>query len=420
VTGTTGGTPAGTLLWEAVLSGGRWSPETRSALHASGNPGNPAALDVHAPGIHVTGALAYDLARHAIRRAQAMIPLGGGGLGWVAGMGGNNFNPPTDSNLANTGMGVLLETVAAICETPELSALTPPDAGNTLQSMVNSAASALGIPAPTITVTNEPRLQGEVRREFFVSKNGLRDALWSLRRAVREARELIYIESPQFAHTGSTVDLVAEIIISLGANPNLKIIICTPRESDFSQKYKGWSRQHYQARAQAIGDLLAVAPDRVVAFHAPGFPGRTAYIRTTTVIVDDVWCFSGATHWRRRGFTFDGSVAIASLDRQMENNGYSRQVRAYRRGLMAAKLAVTVPPPGSPTAEWIRLGHPATAFELIKDWLSEGGLGRIQPLWSGPADTSILPATQDMADPDGSDGSTFVTTFASLLAELGD
>ncbi len=419
VTGTTGGNPTGTLLWEAVLSGGRWGPETRSALHASGNPGNPAGPDVHAAGIHVTGALAYDLARHAIRRAQAIIPVGGGALGWVAGMGGDNFNPPTDSNPANTGIGVLLETVAAICETPELSALTPPDPGNTLQSMVNSAAAALGIPAPSVSTTNEPRLEVEVRREFFVAKNGLRDALWSLRRAVREARELIYIESPQFAHTGSTVDLVAEIITSLGNHPNLKVMICPPRESDFSQKYKGWCRQHYQARTQAIADLLAAAPDRVVAYHAPGFPGRPAYIRTTTVIVDDVWCLSGATHWRRRGFTFDGSVAVAAFDRQMDN-GYSKQVRAYRRSLMAAKLGVAVPLAGSPTAEWIRLGHPATAFELIKDWLAEGGLGRIQPLWSGPADTTVLPATADMADPDGSDGSTFITTFASLIAELGD
>ena len=44
-TGTSGGTPAGTLLWEAVLSGGRWTRESRSALHASGNPGNPAGRD---------------------------------------------------------------------------------------------------------------------------------------------------------------------------------------------------------------------------------------------------------------------------------------------------------------------------------------------------------------------------------------
>ena len=60
------------------------------------------------------------------------------------------------------------------------------------------------------------------------------------------------------------------------------------------------------------------------------------------MIVDDVWCLCGATHWRRRGLTFDGSVAVASFDRQMEN-GYSKKVRAFRRALMAAKLAVEAP-----------------------------------------------------------------------------
>jgi hypothetical protein len=101
------------------------------------------------------------------------------------------------------------------------------------------------------------------------------------------------------------------------------------------------------------------------------------------------------------------------------DNGYSKKVRAFRRVLMAAKLGVAVPT-GPPTSDWVRLGRPESAFELVKDWLDEGGLGRIQPLWPGPSDTSVLPATDDMADPDGSNGATFVATFASLIAELGD
>src|SRR5690606_20505372 len=54
VTGTTGpGTPvpANTLFWDAVVTGARWIPESRSAQHAQGNPGNPAGPDVHAPGV---------------------------------------------------------------------------------------------------------------------------------------------------------------------------------------------------------------------------------------------------------------------------------------------------------------------------------------------------------------------------------
>ena len=182
--------------------------------------------------------------------------------------------------------------------------------------------------------------------------------------------------------------------------------------------YPGWSREHYKARTEAVGMLLAAAPDRIAVFHPAGFPGRTAYVRTTSVIVDDVWSLVGATHFRRRGMTFDGSVAVASFDRQMDN-GYSKNVRTCRRTLMAAKMAIPAPGPTSASADWLRLGHPESAFQLVTDWLAEGGLGLIQPLWPGPSDTSVLPATDDMADPDGSDGTTFIGLFASLIAEAG-
>lgn len=410
--------PGAPLLWEAVVSGGRWAPETRSARHEDGNPGNPAGPDVHAPGLHVGGLLAYDVAQHAMRRAQPILPLPGGTPGWLVALDGDNFNPPIDTDTTLTGVGVLLETVAAITETPELSALTPPPPGTTVAGLLAPIAASLGLPAPAITIANEARMQREVRREFLVARQGLRDALWSLRRAVHEARELIYIESPQFAHTGST-DLVAEIAASMAAHPELRVIVCTPRESDFAPAYRSWSRQHFRARTQAVGDLLAVDPERALAFHPVGFPGRPAFLRTTSVIVDDVYALTGATHWRRRGMTFDGSVAVASFDRQLDS-GYSRRVRAFRRALMAAKLRVQAPLPGTaPSAEWLRLARPASTFELLQNWLAVGGLGLVQPLWPGPADTTVLPATDDMADPDGSSGASFIASLAALLAELG-
>jgi hypothetical protein len=429
VTGTAGGTPTGTLLWEAVLTGGRWARETRSALHVMGNPGNPAGPDLHAPGLHVTGALAYDLARHAMRRVQPIMPLPstpGATPGWVIAMDGDNFNEPTDSLPTNTGIGVLLETVAAACETPELSVVPPPAPGTNAQGVINSIASAIGLSPPTFTATNDARIIGEIRRECVVSAAGSRDAVWSLRRVLREARELIYVESAQFARTArpdtttthEVPDLIAEIVTSLEKHPNLKVIVCTPRESDFAANYPGWSREHYKARLEAVTTLLAAEPGRIAVFHPVGFPGRTAFIRTTSVIVDDVWALVGATHFRRRGMTFDGSAAIASFDRQM-SSGYSKKVREYRRNLMAAKMAIAAPGASTPSADWLRLGQPESAFQLVTAWLSQGGLGFIQPLWTGPADTSVLPATDDMADPNGADDGTYLGLFASLLAEAG-
>jgi hypothetical protein len=435
VTGTTGGQPTGTLLWEAVLSGARWSAESRSALHESGNPGNPAALDVHAPGVSVTGALAYDLALHAIRRTSSIIPRPTGqGLvnpGWVVATGGDNFNAPSDAaNIANTGTGVLLESIATGCETPWLSSLTPPAAGNTVNQMIQDAANAIGVPPPNITIDidNEPRIQQQIRREFFAAKHGFRDTQWSLLRAFSEARELVYIESPQFTYTARPadpnapqpfeVDLIRVLKDRLNAHPNLRVIICTPRFSDFAENFRTFHRFHYQARLQAFTELQAVAKDRVLLFHPVGFPGRVAYIRTTSIVVDDVWSLVGATHFRRRGMTFDGSAAIASFDRQI-TDGYSTKVRNYRRSLMAAKLNIPVPAPGQPSGEWVRLGSPASAFDVVADLLAQGGFGRIQSLWAGPPTNDILAAQPEVGDPDGSNGANLFTTFAGMLNELG-
>jgi hypothetical protein len=436
VTGTTGAgaLPAGSLLWQAVLSGARWAAESRSAQHADGNPGNPAGPDVHAPGVAVTGALAYDLALHALKRAQPLIPLpasnAGTVLGWVVTSSGDNFDIPSDAaNAVNTGSGVLLESIAVGCETPWLANFAPPPPGNTINQMIQNAATAIGVPTPalTVNVNNEPRLQREVRREFFAAKQGFRDAQWSLRRAFAEARELVYIESPQFARTARPsgppqpfeVDLVAELATRLAAQPNLRVIVCTPRLSDFADSYKTFHRQHYAARMEAFSSLQAVAKDRVLLFHPVGFPGRTAYIRTTSVIVDDVWCLVGATHFRRRGMTFDGSAAIASFDRQI-TDGYSTKVRNYRRALMAATMNIPAPAAGQPlSGEWVRLGRPVSAFDVVNDLLAQGGYGRVQSIWPGPPDNSVLAAQDSVADPDGSNGVTMFNTLAGMLNEIG-
>ena len=344
---------------------------------------------------------------------------------------GDNFNAPDDSaNLANTGVGVLLRTIAVACETSQLADQEPPPAGLTVDQMIDNAATRLGLPPPDFdfNIENEPRLQKEVRREFFIAKHGLRDAQWSLLRAVMAARELIYIESPQLARTARPgnsaadyeVDLVTVLQTRLQVQPNLKVIVCTPRLSDFATKFRTWSRQHYQARNEAAGLLLSAAPDRVAIFHPVGFPGRPAFIRTTSVIVDDVWSLVGTAHFRRRGMTFDGSVSIASFDRQLEA-GYSKKVRDYRRALMAAKMRVPTPGVGQPpSGDWIRLARPESAFALVVDLLAQGGLGRIQPLWPGPADNMIPPAENQVADPDGSTSDLFWPTFAGALQELGD
>jgi hypothetical protein len=427
------------LDWDGVLSGARWTRETRSAALPDGNPGNPTGPDTHAGGVRATGALAYDLARLAVRRVQPMLPLPGGAAaatspGWIVMSGGNNMNPPVPDPVTppqgGTSAGVVLQTVAAVAETPELSLIpdgTPLTAGGpiTFDGVLDAIAGALGIPSPAgaVAVANEDRLINEVRREVFLARNGARDALWSLARALTEAEELVYIETAGFARTARPggapaaheIDLVALLAQRMAARPGLKAIVCTPRESDFAPA--PFARRAFQQRKEALDMLEAAAPGRVAAFHPRGFPGRGAAIRTTAVIVDDVWSLTGATHFRRRGMTFDGSAAIASVDRDIDA-GYSRKVRDQRVALMLAKLgAAPVDAAGLPAAEAIRLHRPAGAFALVRDLLAQGGLGVIQPLWLGPQDATVLPQSDAVADPDGANGAPAGLGLAAFLSE---
>ncbi len=431
------------LAWDAVLSGARWSRETRSARLQAGNPGNPPGPDTHVHGVRVDGQLGYDLARHAVRRVQPMLPLpGGGGLtpsfGWIAFSGGDNMNEP-DFMAPPTGAssGVLLQTVAAVAETPELSLLPPTtplasDTPITLDDLIDDAAGALGIPSPadSIEVGNEDRLINEVRREYRLSTHGARDALWSLSRVLTEAEELVYIETAGFARTSRAptsggingvgadahqIDLVQLLANRMAAQPNLKVVICTPRESDLAAA--PFAHRALLQRQEAFDLMSSVDSDRVVIFHPKGFPGRWTNLCSTSVIVDDVWSMTGATHFRRRGMTFDGSAALATLDRTMAN-GYSVGVRQQRINLMAAKLGITrLDGNGFPEPDFLRLARPAAAFDLIYDLLQQGGLGRIQPLWLGREDANLIAQTDDIADPDGTSGGGAGLTLASFLSE---
>ena len=422
VTGTasTAGTP---LTWTAVTSGVRFTQEARAARADLGNPGNPAGPDVLATGIRAGGFLARDLAVHAIKRAQPIVPLGGGTKGWVIETGRDTWNvPPPDTT--GTVAAAMLETVAAICDTPELSLVPDPVVGDDPQTIVNRVTSALGTSSVPVAASSAAELVRRVQREIVTAKHGQRDALWSLTRALGQAREFIYIESPAFAPTarpagapvGHEIDLVQQLGAALEDNPRLKLVICTPRLPDFAPDKQGWVRTAFAHRKEAITFLASKAKPRVAAFHPIGFPGRSSPLRTTTIIVDDVWCLVGTSHFRRRGMTFDGAVDIASIDRQIAK-GYSSAVARFRQVLMAQRLGVDVPTsPTNASALWVRLAQPESAFGAVAALLNEGGEGRLTPMFAGPDDDAVLPQTDDVADPDGANGATFQTFIAGALS----
>jgi hypothetical protein len=422
VTGTAAAT-GNPVTWTAVTSGVRFTREARAARADLGNPGNPAGPDVIATGIRASGQLARDLGVHAIKRAQPIVPLGGGTKGWVIETGKDTWNtPPPDTT--GTVAAVMLETVAAICDTPELSLFPDPLIGDDPQTIVNRVTSAFGTTSVPVAASSAVELVRRVQREVITAKHGQRDALWSLTRVFSQAREFIYVESPAFAPTarpasvpiGHEIDLVQLLGDVLGDNPRLKVVVCTPRVPDFATDKQGWVRTAFRHRKEAISFLASKAKLRLAAFHPIGFPGRSSPLRTTTIIVDDVWCLVGTSHFRRRGMTFDGAVDIASIDRQIAK-GYSSAIAKFRQSLMAQRLGVDVPTsPTNTSPLWVRLAQPESAFSAVAALLNEGGEGRLTAIWAGPDDNSVLPQTDDVADPDGANGATFQTFIAGALS----
>jgi hypothetical protein len=355
------------------------------------------------------------------------VPIGSIVEGWIPFVGGPDWVEPDEpgndtaptGQAARTSAAAVLRTVPIGVETPEASlpAVPIPDADDGVQDVIDSIFPDFDV---TFDVAREEEIVREIRREFHWSKFGSRDAQWAVRRAIGQARDLVFVASPQFAataHPGGApdpheVDLVAELEARMIAQPSLLVVVCVPRWPDFHELYGGWVRHAFAARNAALETLTDVDADRVVAFHPRGFPGRSAAIRTTSVIVDDVWALVGTSHWRRRGMTFDEGVDIVGFDRSLDGSGGSSRIRTYRRALMAALGGV-----GANEPEFVRLFGTRTCASVFRDLVSQGGLGRLAPFWPGPTDTDVLPQITDVADPDGGDTDQYLALFAGLINE---
>jgi len=289
---------------------------------------------------------------------------------------------------------------------------------------VNAVAAKIGVSPPHVSVANEAQLLSELDRESQTARAGQHEALLSLARAIAQAEDYVYVEGPAFSATSFGGDHGLDLVALLGQRltevPRLRAIICVPRLPDFTPDKANWVRAAFAQRAAAIRKLTQAAPGRVAAFSPAGFPGRWSAIRSTAVLVDDVYALLGASHFRRRGMRFDGGVSVASMDRQLDGSGVSASIAAFRQLLVARKLGVDMPSgPAATTALWTRLARPEPMFAALAELLAEGGQGHCSPVWAGPADTTVIPQTDDISDPNGLDatGAALLGLYQAVILE---
>jgi hypothetical protein len=425
VAGHDGGAPGN---WTALISPGFLDSRSVRDDARLGNPGNDAGPEDHAPALVASSRLGLDLARAALRRTHHLTRR-------LPELNAERWSEPGPG--LGTVAGVVLQNIAEIAESPELS-LLPEDLVRNLPANWTALVNAIApfVPASLGTVlssvptpTAAERWIDEVRREAFAAKQGRRDSQWALRWALSHARNLIYIETPLFGATtdGSDaheVDLIKLLVARLTAQKELRLIICLPKRVPFGPGYEGFAQRHYIARNAAVEALQAAAGARVVVYHPLGFPGRPEVIRGTLITIDDVWALEGTSSFSRRGLTFDGSVDVCFLDRQFRE-GVSAAIAERRRRALARTLGVTPPDAGlsngtTANANWVRTRQMKSAFVLVQEILARGGDGLLEALWRGLPESDLLPLDARIADPDGRGFPAISAIFASILAGLGD
>ena len=440
-------------LYRSVLTGGWLTREADAASPRIANPGAAGSHEVHAPGVAATSQLGFDLWLAALHRARPVVPtadvagpLGGGpnaGLpsNWVLLQANTTSAPPAPPAVPSTFVGAVLQTVPAFVETPELALIPDDDIGAVNTFVTQTLPNYLTMP-------NLPEIGRQLVREIRTCKHGRRDAQWALRRALRHARELVYIETPLLGATAggaggpadaeAAVDVFSELTARLAEEPRLRVVLLVPRTPPFVHGYEPWTMYFHGVRnaiVQAIqlagGDLPLPGGGtrpRVVVGHPMGAPGRPLVIRTTTVVVDDVWLMTGTSSLSRRGLTFDGANDVVFADWNLDRAG-GGAIRAHRRALMGAHLGVgpgtagtaggaPASNVGAPAPDWIRLFQPTSAHEAFADVLAAGGQGKVLPYWTGPdplAPGAPFAHPPEVADPDGRGGATLVTTIAAAI-----
>jgi hypothetical protein len=440
--------------WRSVLAGGQLTSEAHNADPRRGAPGGRGGRETQLTGVATqNGRLAYDIARMAFRRTNNLVTR-------MSELSAAKWNEPAQpAELANgtpatanagTFAGALLQTIAPGCETPELSLLKDvvqphlnnlpssfdqlvdllvvrinefanrprPGTSAILQTALNKLRNEL-VQAlinlkdnNTINESTRERLFNELHRELFASIYGRRDAQWALAGAIAKARRFIYIETPGFADTQGnynttttpayTSDLMQALARRLGEASGLHVMVCTPKFPDFAAGYETFAAYEAINRRARFTGTTPLPPERVVAFHPIGFPGRPSRLETTVVIVDDVWALVGSSTLRRRGLTFDGGSDLVLTDTNLVN-GQSPALMNFRRQLMAARLGLKSTETNSlgtlPNPSFTRLRDGSEAFYVIREMLVAGGLGKLDRLWNGQ--TSLTPSDMSVANPEG-------------------
>ncbi len=303
--------------------------------HQSGHPGVPATDELHGTGAVLSGQSALPAIEYLRdRTARRTLP--------------DLFNaarillPDIPAPQAPARWTALLRTVSPGVEGEPGLGIFAKEAGfqfgQELQNILSSLAGLPGGIPPGISA-QIPEAQAVARaldRRIFTARDGLTDALTSVREALGRAEHFVYIETPAADHLdieGEDLSVWSALIDRMGTRPSLRALVCFP-----VHLMPGTPLRLEQVRNKLIADL-PLADGRIQLMSVNAGAGRSLRQSSTTVIVDDAFAMTGTAHLWRRGMTFDSSISVAVFDEELDR-GRPREIRAFRRSLIAGRLGL--------------------------------------------------------------------------------
>jgi hypothetical protein len=307
--------------------------------HQLGHPGAPAAVEIHGAGAALNGPAAVPVAEYVRgRTAGATAALAQAAFD-------NAFTVPADP-AAPSAWAASLATVAAEVEAEDgvaelVTGLGYPFGGPL--SQIRSALSAIASIAPGLDAQAVSVIRALDRR-ILAAAYGLREGATSMLAAIQRAEDFIYLETPAlddlgFGATNDVVEIFQSLIARISLRPGLRVILCLPVHS-MPGMPNGFIAVRDALLTKTLTELRGGSgAARVVAFSPSAGPGRTLRLASTTLIVDDAYALTGTTHFWRRGFSFDSSLAVAVFDEQL-TAGRPAEIVRFRRALLAGRLGL--------------------------------------------------------------------------------
>ena len=361
--------------------------------HQLGHPGAPATVEVHGAGAALNGAAAVQLAEYVRGRTA------GDTASLAQAAFSTPFTNPADPAKPSAWAAVLA-TVAAEVEAEdgvaELVSAGGYGFGGTVDDIRNALSGISAIPGGL--GGQAASVVRAIDRRILAAARGLREGATSMLAAIQRAEDFIYLETPAidnlgFGATNDTINVFSALQQRMTDRPGLQVAVCLPVHA-----MPGTPNGMIAVRdGLLLASVKALGADaarltRLAIFSPSAGPGRTLRLASTTLIVDDVYALTGTTHFWRRGFSFDSSVATAVFDETLDD-GAPAEVRKFRRALLSGRLGLD--PKLLPD-------DPSELIAAVRTLASRGGGARLAFSTTPSPDPAPTSADNDIWDRDGS------------------